>query len=139
MNIKARNILFVVSFFLVLVTTAQAQVSEMKKSCDKFLTSPFISDGQEYKTLLNQDELGEFRVVFYGGSTYRIVACGGSENNIIFTVYDQDKNELFSNRNRANTPYWDFKFTSTMTCTIETQLPESMQSGFAMLLIGFKQ
>jgi len=111
----------------------------MMKECESLLTSPFISDGQEYRTLLNQDEVGEFRIVFYGGSTYRIVGCGGKENNIIFTVYDQEKNELFTNRNRANTQYWDFKFTSTMTCTIETQLPENMQSGFAMLLIGFKQ
>ena len=139
MNIKARNILFVIPLLILFTTNVNGQIGAMMKECESLLTSPFISDGQEYRTLLNQDEVGEFRIVFYGGSTYRIVGCGGKENNIIFTVYDQEKNELFTNRNRANTQYWDFKFTSTMTCTIETQLPENMQSGFAMLLIGFKQ
>lgn len=129
------------AFILALLAAqpAVAQIEAMLKECSTHLPAPYLSDGQEYRTLLNKDETAEFRIVFYGGSTYRLVGCGGKDKGLIFTVYDQDKNELFSNRDRANTPYWDLKFTATMTCTIEAQLPPDQNSGFAMLLIGFKQ
>jgi len=109
--------------------------------CSKNLTNDYISDGQQYISLLNGNELAEFKATFYGGSTYRITACSGSQNgNLIFSVYDKNRKELFSNRDYKNAPYWDFKFNSTMECIIEAQLDENgPKSGFALLLIGFKQ
>ncbi|MEN8121801.1 MAG: hypothetical protein ABFS35_15730 [Bacteroidota bacterium] len=117
------------------------QVDTQIKFCSLNLTNEYVSDGQQYISLLNGDEIAEFRATFYGGSTYRVAACSGLTNgNIIFSVYDRDRNELFSNRNYKNSPYWDFKFTSTMECIIEAQLdPKGPESGFAILLIGFKQ
>ena len=117
------------------------QADKQIKFCSLNLTNDYISDGQQYISLLNGDEIAEFRATFYGGSTYRIAACSGLTNgNLIFSVYDRDRNELFSNRNYKNSPYWDFKFTSTMECIIEAQLdPKGPESGFAILLIGFKQ
>lgn len=117
------------------------QADTLIKFCSLNLTNDYVSDGQQYISLLNGDEIAEFRATFYGGSTYRIAACSGLTNgNLIFSVYDRERNELFSNRNYKNTPYWDFKFTSTMECIIEAQLdPKGPESGFAILLIGFKQ
>lgn len=117
------------------------QADKQIKFCSLNLTNDYVSDGQQYISLLNGDEIAEFRATFYGGSTYRIAACSGLTNgNLIFSVYDRDRNELFSNRNYKNSPYWDFKFTSTMECIIEAQLdPKGPESGFAILLIGFKQ
>jgi hypothetical protein len=110
------------------------------QKCQSYLPGKYISDGQEYRTLLNQDEVGEFKAVFYGGSTYRIVVLGSSEaGQVAFTLYDQNQQELFSSRDYNNTPYWDFKFASTMTCTIETTLPMGVPSGFVVMLVGFKQ
>ena len=117
------------------------QADTQIKFCSSNLTNEYVSDGQQYISLLNGDEIAEFRATFYGGSIYRITGCSGLTNgNLIFSVYDKDRNELFSNRNYKNSPYWDFKFTSTMECIIEAQLdPEGPESGFAILLIGFKQ
>ncbi|MCF6241901.1 MAG: hypothetical protein L3J74_11220 [Bacteroidales bacterium] len=118
-----------------------AQADTLVQFCAKNLTADYISDGQQYIALLNGDEIAEFRITFYGKSTYRIAACSGlTQGNLIFTVYDRERNELFSNRNYKNAPYWDFKFNSTMQCIIEAQLdPKGPQSGFAILLVGFKK
>lgn len=117
------------------------QADTLIKFCSKNLTTDYISDGQQYISLLNGDEIAEFRATFYGGSTYRVSACSGLVyGNLIFSVYDKERNELFSNRNYKNAPFWDFKFNSTMECIIEAQLdPKGPDSGIAILLIGFKQ
>lgn len=118
-----------------------AQADTIAKVCEKHLQVPYVSDGQQYKTLLNGDETAEFRSFFYAGSQYRIVGCSGLEDgNLVFKVYDQDRNLIFSNEDYENAPYWDFKFKSSMECTIEAVLDhKTAQSGFATLLIGFKQ
>ncbi len=126
---------------LLFTNQANAQADTLLAFCTKHLPSPYISDGQQYKTLLNGDETAEFKATFYGGSTYRIVACSGlSDGNLIFTLYDKEHHELFSNRDYKNAPYWDFKFKSTVDCIIEAHLDQQgPTSGFAIILIGFKQ
>ncbi len=118
-----------------------AQAEEITAQCEKYLVPPFISDGQQYKALLNEDEIAEFHATFYGGSTYRIIACSGlSEGNLLFSIYDKERNLLFTNKDYENSPYWDFKFTSTIDCLIEAELDsKNLTSGFALLMIGFKQ
>lgn len=133
------NILVIVYFFNSGIVSAQTQISE--KSCFDYMDSTYISDGQQYRALLNGDEVSEFNITFYGGNQYRIVACGADEDdNIVFTVYDQDHNLLFSNLDYDAIPYWDFKFTSTVNCTIEAKLNTNVKkSGIAMLYVGFKR
>ncbi len=117
-----------------------AQVDEFSNFCSNFLPFPYISDGQEYRALLVEDEIAEFRTTFYGGATYRIVACSGmEEGNLTFRLYDAQRNELFDSSIFNNTQYWDFKFNSTVDCIIEAELnPNTGNSGFAFILIGFK-
>ena len=126
---------------LIFSKTSFGQADTLLRFCAGNLTTEYISDGQQYISLLNGDEIAEFRATFYGGSIYRIAGCSGLINgNLIFSVYDAQRNELFSNRNYKNAPYWDFKFNSTMDCIIEAQLdPQGPQSGMALLLIGFKK
>jgi len=119
-----------------------AQAENVIEVCKQYIKPPYVSDGQQYKALLNGDEIAEFRITFYGGSTYRIACCSGSsEGNLVFRVYDKERNELFSNRDYNNAAFWDFKFTSTIDCIIETELDlqtSPTTSGFAILLVGFK-
>jgi hypothetical protein len=142
---KIKYFSFIITSILLLTQHGYSQSDTLLKICSKNLTGQYISDGQQYVSLLNGDEIAEFRVTFFAGSVYRISACSGLSNgNLIFTVYDsadpQKRNELFSNKNYKNSPYWDFKFTSTMECVIEAQLdPKGPGSGFAILLIGFKR
>jgi hypothetical protein len=122
------------------VFKANAQMDATMDLCSKNIVPPFISDGQQYKALLSGEEIAEFRATFYGGSTYRISACSGqSEGNIVFSLYDKERNLLYSSKDYENSPYWDFKFTSTIDCIIEAELVGGQASGFAFMLIGFKQ
>ncbi len=124
------------------INKSHAQIEVTTGLCTKYIVSPYISDGQQYKALLNGEEIAEFHATFYGGTTYRIVgATGQSEGNLIFSLYDKERNLLFTNRDYENSPYWDFKFTSTIDCIIEAGLDSgnSTASGFAIMLIGFKQ
>ena len=118
-----------------------SQLDTIMELCTKHMVTPYISDGQQYKALLNNDEIAEFHSTFYGGSTYRIVGYSGtSEGNLIFSLYDSDRNLLFSNKDYENAPYWDFEFNSTVDCIIEAKLnSKNLISGFAIMLIGFQQ
>ncbi len=127
--------------FLLLNLTALAQVDKTLELCDSYIIPPFVSDGQEYRALLKSDEIAEFNVTLYGGSTYRIAACSGNtDGNLIFSLYDREKNLLFSNRDYKNAPYWDFKINHTVSVIIEAELKDKENSsGFAFVQIGFKQ
>lgn len=131
------------TFLFVSITMSEsfAQADTLVKVCTQFLKSPYVSDGQQYQTILNEDESAEFHVSFFGGSVYRIVGCSGlSPKNLIFTIYDRDRNTLFTNSSQENAPYWDFSVNSTVDCSIEARIDNKIApSGFAILLIGFKQ
>ncbi len=120
-----------------------AQCDSIANKCARHIISTFVSDGQQYRSLLlNSEEYAEFHATFFGETTYRIAACSGQrDGNLIFSIYDQERHLLFSNKNNRNAPYWDFKIKSTIETTIEAQLdPErNAGSGCAVILIGFKQ
>ena len=104
------------------------------------MSSDFISDGQQYRALLRSEEIAEFDVTLYGGSTYRLSACSGlSDGNLVFTVLDQERNVLFSNNEFGMSAYWDFDVLHTIDAIIEAKLkPSEAESGCAVLLIGFQ-
>ena len=128
-------------FGLIAYTSSFAQCDTIASLCDKHITSQFISDGQDYRALLLDDEVAEFNMTLYGGSTYRFAACSGlADGNLIFSVYDQERNLLFTNKEYSNSAYWDFKINNTLDCIIEANLdPNNLASGCAVLLVGFKQ
>lgn len=135
-----KNIILV-GFLFFIQALAFSQADKTLSLCDKHLLPPFVSDGQEYRALLNGDEIAEFNVSFYGGSTYRIIACSGKiEGNLVFSIYDKERNLLFTNRDYRNSPYWDFKIKNTVNLIIEAELNQTEgASGFAFIQIGFKQ
>ena len=120
-----------------------AQCDTIASLCTKHIISSFVSDGQQYRSLLlNSEEYAEFKATFFGETTYRIAACSGkADGNLIFSVYDQERNLLFTNKNQKNAPYWDFKVKSTVETIIEARLDSNKNagSGCAVILIGFKQ
>lgn len=134
----------VLSLFFVLAgaNKAQAQCDTIANLCAKHIIASFISDGQQYRALLlNPEETAEFKTTFFGETVYRVAGCSGlSDGNLVFSIYDQERNLLFTNKDYKNAPYWDFKVKSTVEATIEAKLdPSNNGSGCAVLLIGFKQ
>jgi len=122
--------------------SSKAQCDTIAKVCAKHIIASFISDGQQYRSLLlNPDETAEFKTTFFGETVYLIAACSGlTDGNLIFNIYDQEHNIIFTNKDVKNAPYWDFKVKSTVDVIIEAKLdPANSGSGCAVLLIGFKQ
>jgi hypothetical protein len=142
-----KKFIFALSFFAVssFFQTVNAQCDTIASICAKHIISSFISDGQQYRSLLlNSEEYAEFHTTFFGETTYRLAACSGtSDRNLIFSIYDTDteRHLLFTNRNQQNAPYWDFKVKSSLEVVIEAQLDgnKNAGSGCAVILIGFKQ
>lgn len=120
--------------------TAKAQHEQLQNICSLYFSPEFISDGQEYFAQLKPDQKVEFRTTFFGENTYRIVACTNlRKGDLVFTVYDTEKNLLFSNTEYNYSPYWDFRFSSTITCIIQVDVKSSkFTPGYVMLLIGYK-
>lgn len=121
-------------------TDANAQCDTIATICAQNFTKDYLSDGQEYRALLLDDQTAEFHLTLYGGSIYRFGACSGLNNgNLFFRVYDDERNEIFSNKEHEISPYWDFKVESTLEVIVEANLNElKASSGCAVLLVGFK-
>jgi hypothetical protein len=128
-------------FSLFAVGSLSAQCDDVAHACREHLNDLFISDGQFYRALLYGDQVAEFETTLFGATTYRVAACGGDEpGNLIFRIFDQERNLLFTNADFSNAPFWDFVVSNTMHCTIEAQLdPNRIESGCAVLVIGFKK
>lgn len=141
---KKKILKFVLVIFgFTLSNFASAQIVDtVAVVCAKHMADNFISDGQQYRTLLvNSEETAEFHSTLFGGTLYRIAACSGlRDGNLIFWIYDNQRNLLFTNKDYKNAPYWDFKINNTLDCIIEAKLDGAKNSGSgrAVILIGFK-
>jgi hypothetical protein len=126
--------------FLGATSKTWAQITQLQHICSLYFSPEFVSDGQEYFDQLKPDQKIEFRTTFFGENTYRIVACTNlRRSELVFTVYDTEKNLLFTNANYNFSPYWDFRFASTVTCIIQVDVRnQKFMPGYVMLLIGYK-
>lgn len=121
--------------------TAFAQCDTIATLCEKNISAQYIPDGQFYRALLREDEMAEFDLTLFGGTTYRVAACSGTtDGNLVFSVYDKERNLLYSNKEFNNDPYWDLAVANTLDVIINAELdPAKANSGCAVLLIGFKR
>ncbi len=142
---KKLALIISLSFLTVSKSLFAQDCESIVKVCNSYLNgtnkkSKFVSDGQVYTAFLDREK-AEFKTTFFGGSTYRIAASAGKEDEfVIFTVRDLDGNILFTNKNYKNSPFWDFKVPSTIPVVIETELDlDKKVTGCAVMLIGFKK
>ncbi len=120
---------------------AQTMCEPIANRCEQHITREYIPDGQFYRALLQGEEVAEFGLTLFGGTTYRVAACSGDQDGILlFEVYDKDHTLLFTNREHGNAPYWDLVVANTIDVTIEAMLdPSKAGSGCAVMLMGFKK
>jgi hypothetical protein len=135
------KILIAFLFFSIISNKSDAQLDSVMSQCRTFIDNNYISDGQQYMSLITGDQTAEFSVIFYGGNTYRIIICGGNEKSeLLFVLYDKYRNQLFNSSDFNYTKYWDFQFESTIECFIEARFIKNINnSGFAVILIGLKK
>lgn len=116
-----------------------SQEDSLIDDCLSSIESPFVAGDSSSKALLVGEEVAEFRTTLFDGNTYRLVMCSHLPGLIEFSLYDTNRNLLFSNRDFGNTCSWDFKMEGSMECIIEARLNnEIAESGMAIMLLGFK-
>lgn len=119
--------------------TGNSQAESIVNSCKAYFQHPYIVTGQPFRALLTGDEVAEFRATLFSGTTYRIAVGNAEHANVIFSVYDVDRNLLFTSRDFDNAPYWDFSVDGFMDCIVEAKLDNTTAtSGFAIVMTGFK-
>jgi hypothetical protein len=135
------TILLVTATLLCSSAMAQPMCEPVASRCEKHITANYIPDGQFYRALLQGDDLAEFGLTLYGGTTYRVAACSGETDGVlVFSVYDRQRNLLFTNKEHGNAPYWDLAVANTIDVVLEAHLdPSKAGSGCAVMLIGFKK
>lgn len=141
---NSSKIISAISTLLVLLAAeiAAGQSQTLAERCAMHQSEAFVSDGQEHIAPLKPK--AEFRTTFFGHNTYRLAVCSTVPNaKLVMSVYDTDKNLLFCNRQYDYSPYWDFSFTSTVTCIVLIEIEKNAQtpipsSATAMLSISFK-
>ncbi|MCB9164570.1 MAG: hypothetical protein H6592_09090 [Flavobacteriales bacterium] len=136
-----RRTLLILSLSASIAGSAQEMCGTIADRCEQHITKQYIPDGQFYRALLQGDEMAEFNLTLFGGTTYRVAACSGDADGIlVFNVVDKDGNVLFSNKDQGNAPYWDLAVTNTIDVKMEAALdPTKAGSGCAVMLIGFKK
>ncbi len=134
-----RKSLLILNVLFIGLIYSNAQSYNFSKECEEYLKLPYISDGHDYSIELKKGDKGEFKNTFYGGSTYRIIACSNlPQGKVIYKIYDTDKNLLYNNQEFNYSNYWDFNFKSTIDCIIEVQFDsEIAKKAQIQLLIGF--
>nr|WP_319398555.1 hypothetical protein [uncultured Carboxylicivirga sp.] len=136
---RSLTTLFLIAAMIALPLRLNSQEDVLFNNCINQLKSPFIASGQPFKAFLTGDEVAEFHTTFFAGSLYRVVASSHQEGTILFSVYDKERNLLFTNEDHNSANYWDFKIEGSVECIVEARLdPEKTTSGIALLMVGFK-
>ena len=136
---KSLSTLFLIASLILVPVQLNSQQDVLFNNCLNQLKSPFIASGQAYKALLTGEEVAEFHTTFFEGGLYRVVAGSQEKGNVFFSIYDNERNLLFSSEDYEGSEYWDFKVEGSVECIIEARLNTSkITSGFALLMIGFK-
>lgn len=135
------NLLLLLTFIILYSFSVKGQDNSISNCINLINTEGYVSDGQEYKAKVDENNKARFFTTFYGGSFYRIAVCTNlSQTKITITVFDTEKNPLYCNKDFDFIPFWNFKFTSTIDCIIEVQFDKSLViKEEVLLLIGFKE
>jgi len=116
-----------------------------KKNCLPQL-EPYVYNGQLNSAVLNEGDVAELLLTFYGGQDYRIFICSQEVlGQVEFKLLDTDRNTIFDNTDQEKIDHWDFSANSTQQLIVQVKVPDNaaaneiVNSGCVSILIGFKE
>lgn len=116
-----------------------------KKECLPVL-EPYLYNGQLNSAVLNEGDVAELLLTFYGGQDYRILVCSQDMlGSVEFKLFDTERNEIFSNKEHNLANVWDFNAKSTQQLIVQVKVPapatkvDLVKNGCVSILIGFKE
>ncbi len=139
--IKKLSIYFILS---ALPFLSHSQCKSFTKQVCMPKLNPYIYNGQLNSAILNEGDIAELVLTFYGGQDYRIAVCSEeSIGKVQFKLLDTDRNTIFDNSEQEFAIFWDFRCNSTQQIIVEVLVPESeaiedaVKSGCVSILVGF--
>ena len=130
---------------LFLMSSSKVGCDELSLRCYQLIEDSekgsFLSDGQVYKTFLNDRESTELTAIFFEGNTYRIACAGGLDDNYVhFTVRSYHTGEiLFDNADFDDAQVWDFKVEATQKVVVEAEFKKDLKNnGCLVIMLGFE-
>lgn len=115
-----------------------------KKDCLPQL-SPYTHDGNYHAAVLVEGEEAELYKTFYSDMDYRLAIVGeGKLPNVEFTIYDENRNVIYSNKNNNYAKIFDFKLESSKQLKLVVKVTQSSKpgdvpaSGCVAIMFGFK-
>jgi hypothetical protein len=141
---KLLTSILLLAFVFVFSTDSFSQCKGFtKKECLPVL-DPYIYNGQLNSALLNEGDVAELLLTFYGNQEYRLLICSQEIlGDVEFSLLDKDRNLIFTNKDHNYVDMWDFTSTSTQQLIVEVVIPESTNeggdivSGCVSILVGF--
>ncbi|MCK4662404.1 MAG: hypothetical protein KAT68_06040 [Bacteroidales bacterium] len=137
--------IFLILFILVSIPTIGMSQCKgfTKKTCVPKI-KPYIYNGQLNSALLNEGDVAELLLTFYGSQEYRlVVCCQDILGQVEFKLLDTERNVIFNNADHNYIDSWDFVSSSTQQLIVEVTIPESnsggstVVSGCVSILVGF--
>lgn len=126
--------LFIISFSF--SVSGYAQCKSQIKAGIKTL-SPYTHNGQVNSAKLAAGQTSQFHISVYKGLSYRFQVVSDL-SNVQFKVYDENKNEIYSNMPN-NTGSWEFTSSSSQELIVEIVAADKTQSGCVGVVVGMQQ
>jgi len=132
-------------FFVVATLSINAQCKAFaKKDCLPTL-SPYIHDGNYHAAVLVEGEEAELYKTFYSDMEYRVAVVGeGKLPSVEFSIIDENKNVIYSNKDHNFAKTWDFKLESSKQLKLVIKVSSFNKpgdvpaSGCVGIMFGFK-
>jgi hypothetical protein len=143
------RILRIIPIIALLALIASLNANGQCKAFAKTLCLPelgtYTHDGNYHSAVLVEGEEAELYKTFYSDMEYRVAICGEDKlPSIEFTIFDSNKNVLYSNKDASFSKIWDFKLQSSQQLRITIKVlsfdkpADTPASGCVSIMFGFK-
>lgn len=134
-------LLLLLALFALLPHASRAQCGDLAEQCGYDLLPPFNSDGQFYRVELYPGEVARLKLTFYAGVAYRLLPCceNPAKNPVVFTLYDRNGTELYSNQSTLDQRQWDFAFGATSQYTLTFRFAKPESKGCIAIVVGYRE
>ncbi len=118
---------------------SQAQDQSASPCYDRDMKG-FIKDGQDYTLTLEDSKTGKIYISFFEGFQYRLVICSNNTRKFKISLFDIEKNLLYSGICNNYIKNIDLRFKSNIACIAEVSVEnEPLFKPVFTIAIGFKE
>lgn len=138
--------LFILLLAIGVTGQAYSQCKSFTKNTCRPVLEEFIPNENYNSTLLVPGDEAELNLTFFGGQEYRLLVCSHPLlGDVKFTVFDDQKNELFAQRDGEDKNYFDFKPEATQKLKVRINVPvndnpnELIHEGCVTVMVGYRE